>query len=91
MGALLCFGHTISPYFVNLAASRKTDSIDVVTLKDGDWVFLGRGISRRICTSRPAKIGDYYTAWMDESAMEKLAASPIEPYLEQINRIVSKK
>src|SRR5579859_5611816 len=36
------------------------------------------------------KIGDYFAACMDESAIEKLGASPIKPYLEQINRMGSK-
>ena len=37
------------------------------------------------------KIGDYFAACMDESAVEKLGAAPIKPYLEQINRLESKK
>jgi endothelin-converting enzyme/putative endopeptidase len=37
------------------------------------------------------KIGDYYAACMDESVVEKLGATPIKPYLEQINRLASKK
>jgi putative endopeptidase len=37
------------------------------------------------------KIGDYFAACMDESAIEKLGAAPIKPYLEQITRLVAKK
>src|SRR5271156_3427152 len=37
------------------------------------------------------KIGDYFAACMDESAIEKLGAAPIKSYLEQINRLASKK
>ena len=37
------------------------------------------------------KIGDYFAACMDESAVEKLGAAPIKPYLEQINGLTSKK
>jgi putative endopeptidase len=37
------------------------------------------------------KIGDYFAACMDESAVEKLGAAPIKPYLEQIKRLTSKK
>jgi putative endopeptidase len=37
------------------------------------------------------KIGDYFAACMDESAIEKFGAAPIKPYLEQINRLESKK
>ena len=37
------------------------------------------------------KIGDYFAACMDESAVEKLGADPLKPYLEQINGLTSKK
>src|ERR1700679_3725827 len=37
------------------------------------------------------KIGDYFAACMNESAIEKLGASPINADLEQINRLASKK
>ncbi len=37
------------------------------------------------------KIGDYFAACMNESAVEKLGAAPIKPYLEQINGLASKK
>ena len=37
------------------------------------------------------KIGDYFAACMDESAVDKLAADPLKPYLDQINALTSKK
>jgi endothelin-converting enzyme/putative endopeptidase len=37
------------------------------------------------------KIGDYFAACMDESAIEKLGAAPLKPYLDQINSLTSKK
>jgi putative endopeptidase len=37
------------------------------------------------------KIGDYFVACMDESAIEKLGAAPLKPYLDQINGLTSKK
>jgi putative endopeptidase len=37
------------------------------------------------------KIGDYFVACMDESAIEKLGAAPLKPYLDQINSLTSKK
>jgi endothelin-converting enzyme/putative endopeptidase len=37
------------------------------------------------------KIGDYFAACMDESAIEKLGAGPLKPYLDQINGLTSKK
>jgi putative endopeptidase len=37
------------------------------------------------------KIGDYFAACMDESAIEKLGASPIKAYLKQIDGLASKK
>jgi endothelin-converting enzyme/putative endopeptidase len=37
------------------------------------------------------KIGDYFAACMDESAVEKLGASALKPYLDQINGLTSKK
>ena len=37
------------------------------------------------------KIGDYFAACMNESAVEKLGAAPIKPYLEQIHGLASKK
>src|SRR5512142_3189382 len=37
------------------------------------------------------KIGDFFGACMDESAIEKLGASPLKPYLAQINGMKSKK
>jgi putative endopeptidase len=36
------------------------------------------------------KIGDYFAACMDESAIEKLGAAPLKPYLDQINGLTSK-
>jgi endothelin-converting enzyme/putative endopeptidase len=36
------------------------------------------------------KIGDYFAACMDESAVEKLGAAPLKPDLEQINSLGSK-
>jgi putative endopeptidase len=36
------------------------------------------------------KIGDYFTACMDEAAVDKLGADPLKPYLEQINGLTSK-
>ena len=36
------------------------------------------------------KIGDYFAACMDEPAIEKLGAAPLQPYLEQINGLTSK-
>jgi endothelin-converting enzyme/putative endopeptidase len=36
------------------------------------------------------KIGDYFTACMDEAAVDKLGADPLRPYLEQINGLTSK-
>jgi putative endopeptidase len=36
------------------------------------------------------KIGDYFAACMDESAVEKLGADPLKPYLDQINGLTSK-
>jgi putative endopeptidase len=36
------------------------------------------------------KIGDYFAACMDESAVEKLGADPLKPYLKQINDLTSK-
>ncbi len=41
--------------------------------------------------SQPAKIGDYFAACMDESAVEKLGAAPLKPHLDQINGLTSKK
>ena len=55
------------------------------------------GILNDLATKSPGrnanqqKIGDYFAACMDESAVEKLGAAPIKPYLEQINRLASKK
>ena len=37
------------------------------------------------------KIGDYFAACMDESAVEKLGAIALKPYLDQINGLTSKK
>jgi putative endopeptidase len=37
------------------------------------------------------KIGDYFAACMDETAIEKLGATPLKPYLDQINGLTSKK
>src|SRR6202034_4008154 len=37
------------------------------------------------------KIGDYFAACMDESAIEKLGAAPLKAYLDQINGLTSKK
>ncbi|MGE5114292.1 MAG: M13 family metallopeptidase [Acidobacteriaceae bacterium] len=37
------------------------------------------------------KIGDFFGACMDESAIEKLGAAPLKPYLVQINGMKSKK
>lgn len=37
------------------------------------------------------KIGDHFAACMDESAVEKLGASPLKTYLDQINGMRSKK
>ncbi len=37
------------------------------------------------------KIGDYFAACMDESAVEKLGASALKPYLDQIHSLTSKK
>src|SRR5208282_4041265 len=36
-------------------------------------------------TANQQKIGDYFAACMDESAVAKLGASPLKPYLDQIN------
>jgi len=36
------------------------------------------------------KIGDYFAACMDESAIEKLGSRPIQPYLAEIDGITSK-
>jgi putative endopeptidase len=36
------------------------------------------------------KIGDYFAACMDESAIEKLGAAPLKPYLDQIDGLTSK-
>jgi putative endopeptidase len=36
------------------------------------------------------KIGDYFAACMDESAIEKLGAAPLKAYLDQINGLTSK-
>jgi len=37
------------------------------------------------------KIGDYFAACMDESAVEKIGAGALKPYLDQINGLTSKK
>src|SRR3984885_14022334 len=37
------------------------------------------------------KIGDYFAACMDESAIEKLGAAPLKAHLDQINGLTSKK
>ena len=37
------------------------------------------------------KIGDYFASCMDESAVEKLGAGPLQPYLDQISGLTSKK
>jgi endothelin-converting enzyme/putative endopeptidase len=36
------------------------------------------------------KIGDYFAACMNEPAVEKLGAAPLQPYLDQINALTSK-
>src|ERR1700677_485526 len=40
---------------------------------------------------QPAKTWRYFAACMDESAVERLGASPIKPYLAQIEHLESKK
>jgi endothelin-converting enzyme/putative endopeptidase len=49
---------------------------------------LGRSTSGR--NANQQKIGDYFAACMDESAIEKLGADPLKPYLDQINGLTSK-
>jgi endothelin-converting enzyme/putative endopeptidase len=49
---------------------------------------LGRNTSGR--NANQQKIGDYFAACMDESAIEKLGADPLKPYLDQINGLTSK-
>jgi endothelin-converting enzyme/putative endopeptidase len=49
---------------------------------------LGRNTSGR--SANQQKIGDYFAACMDESAIEKLGADPLKPYLDQINGLTSK-
>ena len=41
--------------------------------------------------SRQQKIGDYFNACMDEGAVEKLGAKPLEPFLRQIAALKSKR
>jgi len=40
--------------------------------------------------ARQQKIGDYFAACMDEAAVEKLGAQPLQPYLDRINGLKSK-
>lgn len=40
---------------------------------------------------RQQKIGDYFAACMDEAAVEKLGAKPLQPDLDQINAMKSKR
>ena len=51
-----------------------------------------RGILEQASTAKnpdavTQKIGDYYTACMDESAVEKLGAQPMQPALEQVQAL----
>lgn len=41
--------------------------------------------------ARQQKIGDYFAACMDEGTVEKLGATPLAPYLKQINGMKSKR
>ena len=50
---------------------------------------LSRNTSGR--NANQQKIGDYFAACMDESAVEKLGAAPLKPYLDEINGLTSKK
>jgi endothelin-converting enzyme/putative endopeptidase len=50
---------------------------------------LARNTSGR--NANQQEIGDYFAACMDESAIEKLGAGPLKPYLDQINGLSSKK
>ena len=50
---------------------------------------LARNTSGR--NANQQKIGDYFAACMDESAVEKLGAAPLKPYLNEINGLTSKK
>jgi putative endopeptidase len=50
---------------------------------------LARNTSGR--NANQQKIGDYFAACMDESAVEKLGAAPLKPYLDEINGLSSKK
>jgi putative endopeptidase len=56
------------------------------------WGILD-GLARNTSGRNPnqQKIGDYFAACMDESAIEKLGAAPLKPYLDQINGLTSKK
>ena len=50
---------------------------------------LARNTSGR--NANQQKIGDYFAACMDESAVEKMGAAPLKPDLDRINALVSKK
>ncbi|HEX7130165.1 MAG TPA: M13 family metallopeptidase [Rhodanobacteraceae bacterium] len=49
------------------------------------------GASNPPAGSNPRKIADYYKAWMDEATIEQRGLKPLQPELDAINGIVSRK
>src|SRR5690348_4472273 len=49
------------------------------------------GASNPAAGSSPRKIADYYKAWMDEATIEQRGLKPLQPELDAINGIVSRK